>query len=92
MDSEVRPIIAPVPDNVVQLHSSNFRDPVATLRLIADEIEAGDYGDVGSVALVILGDSMECFGLGKDAEAPSIGLLFYSAFLRMAQAIEGHGK
>jgi hypothetical protein len=92
MDREVRPVIAPVPDNVIPLYTSNTRDPVSTLRLIADEIEAGDYGEVGSAAVVLLGDTMECFAMGPDAEAPSIGMLFYSAFLRMAKAIEEHGK
>ena len=38
--------------NVVQLYDSNHRDPVATLRRIADEIEAGQYGDVGTAVLV----------------------------------------
>lgn len=77
---------------VVTLHDSNFRDPVATLRSIADDIEAGRYGDVGTVALVLLGDTLEVFGLGRDSEGPSVGLLLHAGFLRLSRALEEHGQ
>lgn len=77
---------------VVELYPSNFRDPVATLRVIADEIESGKYGEVGCVGVVLLGNSMEVFGAGEDSEAPSVGLLLHAGFLRMSQEIEKHGK
>ena len=76
---------------VVQLHDSNFRDTVAELRRLADEIERGDYGPVGSAALVIMGDTLEVFRMGEDAEACSIGMLLHAGFMRMSQAIEEHG-
>ena len=75
----------------MQLYDSNYRDPVATLRSIASDIEAGKYGDVGSVGVVLLGDTMEVFGMGKDSEAPSVGLLLHAGFLRLSKAIEEHG-
>lgn len=82
-----------MPDlNVVTLHESNFRDPVATLRKIADDIEAGAHGEVGAVGVVVLGDTMEVFGFGEDSEAPSIALLLHAGFLRLSRAIEEHGK
>lgn len=77
---------------VVTLYESNHRDPVATLREIADEIERGDYGSVGSAGLVILGDTMEVFGMGEDAEAPSVALLLHAGFMRMSRAVEEHGR
>lgn len=77
---------------VVTLYETNFREPVATLRKIADDIEAGSYGEVGSVAVVLLGDTMEVFGAGTDCEAPAIGLLLHAGFTRMSNAIEQHGK
>jgi hypothetical protein len=77
---------------VVELYPSNYRDPVATLRLIADDIEAGKYGDVGSVGLVLLGDTMEVFGIGQDAEAPSIALLLHAGFMRLSRSLEEHGR
>jgi hypothetical protein len=77
---------------VVSLCESNFRDPVATLRIIADAMEAGEYGDVGSAALVVFGDTMEVFGMGKDSEAPTIALLLHSGFMRLSKALEEHGR
>lgn len=78
--------------NVITLYKTNMRDPVASLRKIADDIEAGEYGEVGAVGVVLLGDTMECFGIGPDSEAPSIALLFHAALSRMSNAIESHGK
>lgn len=80
------------PLTVVQLRDSNFRDPVATLRKIAEQIEAGKYGAVGSVAVVVLGDTMEVFGAGEDAEPPSTALLLHAGFLRLSRSVEEHGR
>lgn len=90
------PFAAPPPRphlaEVTTLYETNMRDPVATLRKIADDIEAGVYGEVGTVGVALIGDTMECFGGGSDSEAPSVGLLFHAAFSRMSNAIESHGK
>lgn len=75
---------------VVELYNSNFRDPVATLRRIADEIESGKYGEVGCLALAVMGDEMFIFGAGEESEGPPVALLFHSAFLRLSRAIEEH--
>lgn len=77
---------------VVQLYETNFRDPAATLRVIADQIEAGHYGEVGSVGVVLLGDTMEVFGAGPDSEPPSVALLLHAGFTRLSAAIESHGR
>lgn len=77
---------------IVTLNETNFRDPAVTLRNIADTIESGGYGEVGSVAVVLLGDSMEVFGMGSDSEAPSIALLLHAGFMRLSRALEDHGK
>lgn len=76
---------------VVPIYESNYRDPAATLRLIAGEIEAGKYGPVGCVGVAILGDRMEVFGMGKDSEGPSVALLLHAAFMRLSKSIEEHG-
>lgn len=73
---------------VVTLQESNYRDPVKTLRLIADDIEKGQYGDVGCVGLVLLGNTMEVFGMGKDSEAPSVALLLHSGFARLSRTLD----
>lgn len=77
---------------IVELYGSNIRDPVATLRRIADDIEAGVYGSVGSAGLVLLGDTMEVFGFGPDSEAPSVALLLHAGFLRLSKSVEEHGR
>lgn len=51
---------------VETLYESNSRDVVATLRLIASEIESGEYGDVHEAALVLHGNGLYVFGLGKN--------------------------
>lgn len=77
---------------VVTLQDSNFRDPVATLRKIADEIESGNYGEIGTVGVVLLGNTMEVFGFGADSEAPSVALLLHAGFMRLSKSIEEHGQ
>ena len=77
---------------VVTLYENNFRDPVAELRRIADEIEAGDYGGVGCVAIALLGDKLEVFAAGMDSEPCSAGMLLHAGFMKMSQAIVEHGK
>lgn len=77
---------------VVSLLPSNFRDTVTTLRIIADEIEAGKYGAVGAAGLVIMGNTTEVFGMGPDSEGPSIATLLYAGFLRLVQSMERHGR
>ena len=77
---------------VVTLHPSNFRDPVATLRVIADRIEAGEFGAVGCVAVAVLGDTLEVFGAGVDSEAPSVAMTLHAGFARLSKSIEEHGR
>ena len=39
------------PLKVVTLHESNYRDIVAALRLVADQIERGEFGQVNDCAM-----------------------------------------
>lgn len=90
--SVLKETAAPHLAEVVTLYDSNIRDVPATLRNIADSIEAGEYGHVGCAGLVILGDTMEVFGMGSDSPAPSVGLLLHSGFMRLSMALEEHGS
>lgn len=74
------------------LYKSNFRDPASALREIADGIDRGQYGDVGCVGVVLLGDTMEVFGSGEDSDGPSVGMLLHAGFMRLNKAIEEHGQ
>lgn len=77
---------------IVTLQKSNYRDPAAILRVIADDIEAGKFGEVGCVGVVLLGNTMEVFGMGPDSDAPSVGMLLHAGFMRLARSMEDHGK
>lgn len=77
---------------VVSLYESNYRDPVATLRRIADQIEAGEFGGVGCVGVVVLGDTLNVFGAGADSEAPSVGMLLHAGFMQLSQTLVDHGQ
>lgn len=76
---------------VKTIYESNFRDVPATLRRIADEIEAGNYGEVSCVGLVLLGDSLEVFGIGPDSEAPSIALVLNAGAMKLTMPVLHHG-
>ena len=77
---------------VVDIGVPDYKDPVAVLRRLADEIEAGDWGAVGSCAVVIMGNTLEVFGSGPDSAGPSIAILLQAGILRIAHEVERHGR
>lgn len=77
---------------IVELYPSNYRDPVATLRKIADEMEAGEFGPVGCVGVVLMGNAVHVFGAGLDSEPAPVATLLYAGFLRLVRPIEEHGN
>lgn len=73
---------------VVPLFESNFRDPAATLRVIADDIEAGKYGNVEEVAIALNGaENVEVFATGPQSDAGTACLLFTAAIQRLISPI-----
>jgi len=77
---------------VVDIGTPFCKDPVAELRRLADEIEAGDWGAVDTCAVVIMGDTLEVFGSGTDSAGPSVAVLLQAGILRIARAVERHGR
>lgn len=77
---------------VVEFPPSAIRDPVLCLRDLADAIEAGEHGEVGTVAIAVFGDTLEVLGSGPDSDAPTCALVFHAAALRFASEIERHGR
>lgn len=77
---------------VLVAYDSNFREPVATLRSIADCIEAGECGDVTQVAVVVLGDTCKVFGAGPGCEGDSIALLLQAGAYRLIKQVAEHGR
>jgi len=74
------------------IYENNFRHPAATLRTIADQIDAGEFGEVTQVALVLLGDTCEVFGIGADADGATIATLLQAGASRMIAAVADHGR
>lgn len=66
---------------VVQLKESNFRDPVTTLRNMADAIERGEY-DVDVVTYVVQekGSKMpRVFSAGRESDQAEVVLSLHKA-------------
>jgi hypothetical protein len=78
--------------DIVTLYKTNFRDPVSTLREIANQIERGDRGQIGCIAMVIMGDTVEVLGIGPDSEVSSCAALLQAGNLRLVKMIERHGR
>ena len=78
--------------NVVQFPTPDYKDPVKALRNLADEIEAGEFGDVTTCAIALFGERLDVFASGPDSEAPTVALLFSAAAHRFAREIEEFGK
>lgn len=78
--------------NVVDFPVPDYKNPVMMLRNLADEIEAGVFGEVNSIAIVTFGDGLNIFGGGCDSEAPTIALLCQAASHRFAKEIEEFGQ
>ena len=80
------------PLKIVSIHDSNFRETVTTLRLIADQIEAGKYGAVGCCGVVVLGDTLEVFGMGPDSDGAAVQTVLAAGAFRLMHAIAEHGR
>lgn len=74
---------------VVPLYESNYRDPASTLRVIADEIEAGGYGEVLECTLIMKADSLEIFGMGRNSDAGTTCLHLAAAMQKLVAPIVG---
>jgi len=74
------------------LQDTTLRDEVAKLRELANAIEDGQYGDVGCVAVVLLGSTCEVFAFGADSDAPSAGMLLHAGFMKLSQVIADHNE
>lgn len=76
---------------LVKLYDTNFRDSVAMLRKLADDVEAGVYGDVACVGVAMLADQLEVFGFGPDSEAPSVAMTLQAGALKLTMPFLHHG-
>lgn len=67
--------------NVTTLYHSNFRDIPASLRVVAEQISAGEYDTVTGAALVLYGTDgaqpcVAVFGMGEhSSDIETVGIL-----------------
>jgi hypothetical protein len=88
--SVAKPVLVQFP------RGETLRNAPAKLRLLADAIERGDYGEVSTVGVAIMGSTFECLGWGDGLRGESVGpscfALFGAAQLRLLKEIEAHGR
>lgn len=70
--------------DIITLNKTNFRDTVATLRRLADEIEGGAHGEVHMLAIAMHHlendePQLTTFGFGPGAEGDYAAVLFAEA-------------
>lgn len=71
-----------------EIKPTRIIDPVQLLRSLADEIEAGDYGDVTTVSIATFGDTgLEVTGGGVDSSPPTIAMVFHAAANKMSNSL-----
>lgn len=69
---------------VGEIAPPSYKDPAKMLRNIADNIEAGDYGDVTTIVVATWGDNgVDTFGGGKDSDMFHCSYLFGVAQTRL---------
>lgn len=70
---------------VGEIAPPEYLDPVLLLRNLADDIEAGAYGDVETIAIVLAADvGYDMFGGGRRSSMADCGFLYASAAQRLA--------
>lgn len=73
---------------VVEIDPAEYRQPVQMLRNLADDIEAGEHGEVSTIAIVLFGDRLDVFCGGPDSSGPVCALMLQAGALRFAKAVE----
>jgi hypothetical protein len=72
---------------VVEFPAATYYDVAATLRRIADAVEAGEYGEIETGAIVLNGENLEVFGMGRYSELPAVHVLLHAAMLSIASGV-----
>lgn len=77
---------------LVVLRETNVLDVPATLRKIADGIEAGEFGEAVACTVVLDAHSLEVFYMGSGEAGPNAHLLLHAGAAKMLQRVlDGKG-
>lgn len=86
----------PPPELVTTLYTENPGQIAATLRSIADGIEAGEYGQIDQAALVLHlpddEDPIGVFGMGDKRSHFQVGMLLSAGFNKMIAYLYGAAR
>lgn len=67
-----------------EIKPPEYKDPVRMLRNLADNIEAGKYGEIETLVVATAGDQgYETFGGGQDSGMHTCAFLFATAHQRL---------
>lgn len=66
--------------------------PSDQLRLLADRIDAQEYGEIEVIGLALMGNSFEVFGYGKLGTSAYVVGVFEAGILRLVKQMEQHGQ
>ena len=78
---------------VGEINPPDYRDAVKMLRNLADDIEAGEFGEVNSIALVRFGDDgLHVHAGGRDSDAGTAMLLLMSGVNKLTGPLLEHGE
>ena len=78
---------------VKTLYETNFRDVAATLRVIADNVDAGKHGVVDFAALVIAAETgTEVFRFGRDSTPSNTACLMHEGLTLMSRSVVRRGR
>lgn len=68
---------------VGEIRPPEYKDPVLLLRNLADDIEAGDFGDVETIVVALsCEDGVDTFGGGRISNMAQCAFLFAAAAAR----------
>lgn len=76
---------------VVALYEQNMRQIPEMLRLLANNIENGDYGEVGEATCVVMGDTLEVFGWGPHCDGTSSAVMLQAGAQKLIDQVKNHG-
>lgn len=79
--------------HAVDIQPPEYKDPVTMLRNLAEDIEAGQYGDINTIAIALLTDGAETeyplvtFGGGRNSDIHHVSAAFGAAQILLLRLI-----
>lgn len=75
-----------------ELHHSTLCDAPAKLREMANDIEAGKYGEIATAVVVLYSDQLRTFGYGPFGDAPNAAIALAAAHADLVEYVRTRGR